>query len=259
MKAIKKTPILLFVFIFFYFIDLETSEPLICIEANCKNTENIQCLQIFSERCSGSTYVTKLLKKNILTNNGKRLAKSPFGRKHFPPDFNLPISEWHGPREMYTFEQSENTVFLILFRNPYDWLQSLNRTPHHASRSLRKLPFSQFIRSPWKLDNEQITVQNNRKWNRLVDMNSSTESPHENPMKLRSAKIRLFLEIPKRVDNYYIVKYEKALNEPQKFIHEFCTIFNLKRADVYQPISTYKGLGKTHFTLRATLPFPLTI
>jgi len=85
----------------------------------------VQYIKVVSERCSGSYYVSALLTGNI--ENLYVMDSDKYGIKHFSPWFGYE-SSYYGPDEDYTFENSENVLFVILFRDPYEWLSSFKQT-----------------------------------------------------------------------------------------------------------------------------------
>ncbi len=219
--------------LFFLFSNLIGFEY--AIDAKREGSGPIKKLHVFSERCTGSFYITDLLKNNL------SLVSAGYGHKHFPPWFELPIEDFIGPRQLYTFENSDDTLFVILFRNPYSWIKSFHEKPHHSDRSLHHLTISDFIRRPWILKDTDIIVVKERKKNPYLDWDPMTKKPFENVLKLRSAKIRNFLMIKDRVKNIYFIQYETAKDHPHEVIKEVADIYGLTPDPVYKPVVYYKG------------------
>jgi hypothetical protein len=88
-------------------------------------------IQIFSERCSGSNYMEQFIRANF---PDVRLSWKS-GWKHWIPE--KPI------------RGNDDLLFLIVCRQPFEWLRSIHRTPWHVAPPLRGLEFSEFIRSEW--------------------------------------------------------------------------------------------------------------
>lgn len=198
--------------------------------ANHSTTTPIKKFAIFSERCSGSNFVVDLLSKNLIINFRF------FGHKHFPAWFNLPIDYYTGNNRHYTFEQTDDFLFVIIFRNPFDWAKSLNRTPWHADKSLKNLPFSLFIRKKWILNDYALQQRNP-----LADINPYTLEPFSTIWELRTAKIQNMLEIQNRAANVYYVNYETAKKHPEKVLDEISKFFQIERKSIYTPVVYYKG------------------
>jgi len=190
----------------------------------------IKSLQIFSERCSGSNYFHQLLNANFFFE--KNWA---YGHKHFPPWFTRSIDQVIGNPNQYTFEGNEDTLFVVIFRNPYDWLRSLHRFPFHATAKLHGRPFGEFIRIPWEVDPKLRKIVNP-----LIDLNPATDQPFENVIHLRTAKIQNMLLIKERVSNIYYINYERVRDYPEEVINEIARVFGLVPKQSFISISYYK-------------------
>ena len=178
--------------------------------------------KIFSERCSGSNYLKELMNKNF----PKIRSDKRFGHKHFSPWFNR-VDAYSGPEENWTFADSGSTLFIIIFRDPYDWLRSLRNHPFHSTRNLHNLLFSKFIRTQWTLTKKELLELH--KIHKLLDLDPATSRPFKNVMHLRSAKIRNMLEIPKKVKHYYLINYEVLEENPEGVLDEIAELFCLER------------------------------
>jgi len=227
-----------------------------CINFHRDPTTKIQRIKLFSERCSGSTFTHYLLWKNLITREGNsfRNPEFIFGHRHFPPDYNVPLSKWGGPEHLYTLEGSDDTLFIFLFRNPYDWLRSLRGKPNGASRELRNLSLSKFIRTPWKLKADLKSIQKQREINPFLDMNSLTGKPFENPMQLRAAKIKMMLDVAAKVKNFYIIQYESISSSPEEVLTEIASAFDLVVRNPTITITSYKGLEKKPYVQKQYPP-----
>src|SRR5947207_1003126 len=92
---------------------------------------NIQTIQIYGERCSGTNYLEHLLKNNL---------------KSVSITWKLGWKHWfHGNG----VEDASQTLFFIIHRNPFDWLKSLHAQPFHSAPDLKSIDFSTFIRKEW--------------------------------------------------------------------------------------------------------------
>lgn len=189
---------------------------------------------IFSERCSGSNYLEQLILLNLEIESGK------FCHKHFPPWFDLPLEKYHGDPRHYTFEETDDFLFFVIFRNPYDWVRSFFRKPWHGSDELFHMSFSKFIRTPWTLNPQETVVQTEIVFNPLMDR-PSNGSYFRNVFELRSAKIRNMLEIGNKASNVYIINYEIARDHPEEVLAEISKIYSLKAKPVYTPVIYYYG------------------
>lgn len=192
-------------------------------------------LTIYSERCSGSNYIESLILQNF------DLFLDRLCGKHFPPWFELPPEHYLGDPKCYTFEGTDDYLFIIIFRNPYDWVRSFYDKPHHANTNIKKLLFSEFIRAPWELNYKNEVVKRQTAFNPLMDRNPADGTLFKNVLELRAAKIRNMLLIKDRAKNVYYINYETARDNPQKVLKEIENIFMITANSTYLPVIYYKG------------------
>lgn len=240
-------------------------------------TVPIKRLQIFSERCSGSNFIAALLLQNFHFENfhytdeesfiddvHTKYAKSlytrqlfrfngfddctlhilltyPYGHKHFSPWLTLPLNRFHGPEEFYTFSNSDDCLFIVVFRNAYDWIRSFYNTPWHTAPELQKLPFEFFIRSSWIVDYDNKEIAKFAPTHPLIDLNPETGECFENLFQLRSAKIHNLLMIRDRVKNIYYVNYETVAADPERFVTTIYEAFNIEKSKETHLTPYYKG------------------
>ncbi len=207
------------------------------LSAKTENPGKLTDLQIFSERCSGSNYVEALLMYNFFPE--REMYASKFGHKHFPPWLELPIEQYYGPPRNYTYEDSDQTLFIVVFRDPYDWIRSFYLKPWYAHKDLLNLRFSKFIREKWRLDYTATDIIREFAFNEFVDKYTNG-SYFENPMKLRAAKTENFLLIKNRVKNIYFLNYETIRDYPEEVIKEIGEIFGLKKISDFKNVQYYK-------------------
>lgn len=228
-----------FLFFFWYYFFGEPA-PEYGFNVKKEGKEPITRLQIFSERCSGSNYICELIKRNLPIGINDN-STGPYGHKHFPPWFQLPMRAFHGPRHHYSFQGCDDTLFVIIFRNPYDWLRSFNLEPHYGAKHLHGLPMSRFIRTPWRLNEDDPEIIERVQSNPYLDYDPLTKMPFENVMKLRTAKIQTMLLVKDRVKNFYCINYEVARDHPEEVIDEIARIYGLQRKHPHEQIDMYKG------------------
>lgn len=190
---------------------------------------------IFSERCSGSNYLNKLVLNNLA------IEKHDVGHKHFPPWFELPQFMWHGDDKCYTYEGLEHVLVLFIVRNPYDWSQSFHRRPWHAHPTIKNLSYDHFIRKAWKLNPKDRVIKLMLEHNPFVDKDPMTFLDFPNIFKLRTAKIQNMMMIEDRVCHFYMINYETVRDHPEEVLQEIAELFNVKQKPIYTPIDDYKG------------------
>lgn len=183
-------------------------------------------IAILAERCSGSNFV-----ENLILSNFENLKPDRSIHKHFPP--------W-----MWKDRKRDAILYIVIFRNPYDWLRSLHRIPHHAARSLCKIPFEQFIRSQWSLNAQDPVIM--KLGDPTADRQPFTGLPFKNVIELRTEKIKTMLQIRNRVENIYYINYETVRAFPRKVLKEIQQIYSLKPTAVYHPVVHYKAVPGAH-------------
>ena len=190
-------------------------------------TAAITRIQIYGERCSGTNYVEHLLRRNVpavpLTWD--------FGWKHF----------FHGPG----VETATDCLFVVIYRNPFDWLRSLNRSPWHAAPPLWNLDFSTFIRTPWwcVYDEHWPVARDDPRYGTelMLERVPETGERFANVVQLRSAKIRNWESLRNVVAHTVSVRYEELNARPREFVESLCTRFGLSRVPAFQAVREDKG------------------
>jgi hypothetical protein len=187
----------------------------------------ISRVQIYGERCSGTNYVAELLKRNF---TGLRIVDE-FGWKH----------GWvYGE-----VEHAADCVFLVVNRDPFDWLRSLHEKPWHAAPELRGVPFSRFIRTPWRClwgaDTDLDRSDPRHGTEMLHERDPQTREPFANAMRLRTAKARAWAALRLRVRHHLAVRYEDVARDPRAFVASFATRWKLTRWPWFRDVKTFKG------------------
>ena len=93
--------------------------------------DQIRHIQIYGERYSGTNFLQHLLEKNLSDIS----IDYKFGWKHFFINGDV--------------ENASNFLFVVIYRDPFDWLRSFHSYPYHAAPEIKKARFSQFIRHEW--------------------------------------------------------------------------------------------------------------
>lgn len=184
-------------------------------------------LQIYGERCSGTNWVAQLCRRNF---PGLRPGDD-FGWKHGWIQGDV--------------EQARDCLFVVVHRDPFDWLRSLHRQPWHTAAALRDVPFAHFIREAWHCE-----------WGRDMDLPDGdprigTEMLHErdprtgarfaNAMRLRTAKHRAWDTLRGRVAHLEFVRYEDVLRAPREFVAKLARTYGLRRWPWFRGVDTFKG------------------
>ena len=165
----------------------------------------IKKFTIFGERCSGTNYVQQLILKNFDTE-----ITWEYGWKHF-----------FGFNED-SLENSDDTLFICVVREPYEWLNSLYKRLHHLYLQ-KHIGFSLMKNNEKKINiflNKEIWSvhdekdKNGKNIEMMNDRNIYTGERYKNIFELRHIKLHYLIEdLPKKVKHCILIKYEDLLND----------------------------------------------
>lgn len=226
----------------------QVEQPRFAIKAQrAKNLKagSVKGIQIFGERCSGTNYLTGLIDANLALH-----CSYPYGWKHFPCWYDTPFVQKVLPSrgEKYCYlSDSDPFLFLVIFRDPYDWLRSFYNKPHHVSRKVSTATFGRFLRSKWYSEENAKGKLLGSRTKGILDRNPYTDKPFKNVLKLRSARIKNMLKIQEKVANVYYVKYETVRDFPEQVIDEISSFFQIPRKEIFTPIMSYRNENKEKF------------
>jgi len=168
----------------------------------------IKYVQLFGERRSGTNYLGSLVKKNF-----KHIKlTSDYGGKHWyvkdqhPRGISNQTTDFQCVRSL---TDSSDTLFLVLYRNPFNWTQSMQRLPFHGDGHW-SLGFSEFIRKPWK---SYATEKIHHLWKHDSSGVYFIEDA-KNILDLRTRKILHFNALADAVDNICYLNYESLRDNP---------------------------------------------
>ena len=153
---------------------------------------------IFGERCSGTNYLENLININFDVH-----LTWEFGFKHFFGFVNL--------------ENSDDTLFICIVRNPIDWINSFYREMYHLPLKYKEnLTYQEKLH---QFMNEEIYSFNDKDNNRdttkeiMNDRHIYTGKRYKNIFELRYTKINWMInDLPKKVNNYILIRYEDLIN-----------------------------------------------
>ncbi|MEM1282608.1 MAG: hypothetical protein AAGG81_03560, partial [Chlamydiota bacterium] len=203
----------------------------------------IKQVKVFGERCSGTNFLNALIDVNFPEQ--QMCYDKNYGPKHFlcwfvDHPFEKNINAKY-KKKSFQFNASSKCLFVVVVRNPYDWLRSFFNKPHEVHHSLLNKGFSHFLRSEW------------RHWNggpgrKIDNYNPWTKKPFSNVLDLRKYKILNYLTLGRIVDNYLFVRYEDVRENPNGFVDFIAENYSLVKEKDFIPITTYKGCNKTTYT-----------
>jgi len=192
-------------------------------------------MQVFGERCSGTNFLQHLLDENVQSASRCR----DFGWKHgFHQD---------------GVEAADDCLFVVIYRNPFDWLRSLHRSPYHAASELRGISFSDFIRTEWWCiwDEHAHKTREHEMYGQemMSERDPDTGERFADVIRLRPAKIRNWESLGEKTAHNIYVKYEDVEARPSEFISALTEQFELIRSPVFRPVEGARG-GDTKYRRR---------
>lgn len=102
---------------------------------------------------------------------------------------------------------SDDTLFIGIIRNPFDWINSLFRTPHHLPSNFTNNNIDNF------LNNEFYSIHDNGS-EQIHDRNIYTKERYKNIFESRHTKLKFLIEdMPLLVKNYILIRHEDLLDD----------------------------------------------
>jgi hypothetical protein len=191
-------------------------------------------IQLYAERHTGSKWLVELLEGCFGVKDVWSL-----GWKHWFP-------EWDKIEKI----NQDDYLFIVLSRDPYDWLTSMKRTPHHAHKSLKQLDWNEFLNKEW------ISVWEKRDVPWIPDKFEKTEMIHErnpdtgerfkNVIELRNYKNREFLSLKDKVKYVHYVRYEDMLKSAVGVINKIAREYPIRPIRPIRP--------EPHFNTKPHIP-----
>lgn len=194
----------------------------------------IKEFQILGERCSGTTYLARVLELNF---NIKQTQK--FHSKHFF-GFN-------------DYNNSDDVLFIGIVRNAHTWINSLYNQPWHLSYNSCKnthaiLNNEIYSMYPHESRKDKTKTDLNKHGNKqrkegdemLMDRNIYTGERYKNIFDLRYTKLHYQLnDMPKKVKYYIFIKYEDLRDNFIETMNKFKQIKELSVKNIEKfPINT---------------------
>lgn len=190
---------------------------------------DIHDYQICGERGSGTTWLDILLRDNLEFKNHFEFG-CKYGCKHW-----LLVEN-----DNFLKEDTDHTLFVVIYKNPYSWLLSINKFPHHAPQLYNK-PFDEFVRSEWRCYQGKHHFKQNGKMmpnmEIVKDENEMMWERSKNVIELRYKKIEAFQSLKDLVKHVYYVRYEDLLDHPKRVIRDIANKFNIKRKNTTVVVS----------------------
>lgn len=162
------------------------------------------------------------------------------------------------------FKNSDNHLFIGVVRDPYDWVNSFYKTHPEINDIMLKDKHSFIINKVSSrgyypksdletlgYDVKNIDLQKKYTNGEIIKFYEiKIENPqinndiYNNIFEMRKLKMKYLLHIvPKKVNNYILIKYENFLENYDKVLDKIGKKFNLERKNdnFYEKVITYKG------------------
>lgn len=167
---------------------------------------------ILGERCSGTSWLTSLIKDNFQI----KLVWT-VGWKHF--------FAYQGFEEQVL--NNQHIIYFGIVRNPVDYLMSFYKKPHHQSTDRRK-DLKTFLLSEFYSIH---TATNNPKCGQEIIIDRGVDgNRYKNIFEMRNEKCKfLFEKMPSLAKNYFFIKYEDLKKNPENILEKIQSKFNLTR------------------------------
>lgn len=192
-----------------------------------RREESSRRLEVFGERCSGTNFLETLIDQNLL---GVRRIE-PVSWKHSYPDRGgLP---------------GDDTIYVVVVRDPYNWLRSFHRSPWHVAPELRHRDFSSFIRAEWKCvwDEQGFVFPGDPRYGAemMRERDPITRRRFANVLHMRNRKLESYLALREKSSAVMLVRFESLTADPVGFLQRLEARFGLgARRRVRIPVG-YKG------------------
>jgi len=149
---------------------------------------------IFGERCSGTNYLEEIILKNFNINITWK-----YGWKHF---FGF---------DNHLLENSDNTLFICIVRDPVKWINSFYQNMHHLP--LKDIKCNENVKKYLFLNAPIWSLVDHKNVENFHDRNIFTGKRYKNIFELRYTKLKYQLTyLPTKVKNYIFIRYEDLLN-----------------------------------------------
>lgn len=174
---------------------------------------------IFGERCSGTNFL-----ETVMTGES-------YFHKGYKPAFSLPITFKYGHKHFFghrkkAIKAADDTLFLCIARNPYDWITSLFSAQHHVPQ--HNYSPDNFLFNEW-YDIEHNKFSDHFLAEILAGKHWEENRRYKNIFELRACKLRFLKEyLPTIVKNYVFITYEDLCSDLDGFIDSLVGQFGLE-------------------------------
>jgi hypothetical protein len=203
--------------------DIPITGKKIMMRINKKDDNNLKYVQIFGERNSGTNHLRRLVEENMTepkcflgsyaTNSNPENTAKRFGYKHYYTN------------QKKIIENQADTLFLVIYKNPYTWIRSTIDKPYHFKSDLENQGIEQL--PGLKLDGRDVHGRP------IPDVHPET-GQNIDIFELRAHKIRSWENLTNLVDNVVYINYEQLLLDStpiiQGILDNYSSLFNVNAA-----------------------------
>jgi hypothetical protein len=186
----------------------------------------------------------KIKSNNLPINNftiyAERHCGTNFLAKYIPLVYNSPIKgisglqvtwdygwkHWFGFEDEKIINNGQNTLFIGIVRNPYDWIAALKRMPHHLRSWNGKMNENPYKDMNDFLSSEVVSFHQDKEI--IHDHHMNEYRRYKNIFELRETKnTYLYNQMPSIAQNYILINYEILHKDISRFIMSINDNFNI--------------------------------
>lgn len=190
---------------------------------------------IYGERNSGTNYLETILTgRSYHIDYHIRAFDIPVVNKSHGDN----IDNIFGDKHFFGFhdehiKKANNTIFIAIVRNPYDWIVALHNSKHHIPPDNHDIV--NFLTNEWYSIKTDINHKNygkefigDRNFNSINSQDNSLPKRYKNIFEMRSCKINfLYHKLKQMAKNYEFIKYEDLCFDPWSIVTEWALKYNL--------------------------------
>jgi hypothetical protein len=180
--------------------------------------------KLYGERCSGTNYVETLIENNFPDLESRRR-------------YNWEKHNYLNPPFVH-----DTMVGVMVTRDAFDWLRSFHRSLHQVAYWFQKVDFSGFLRHEWSgIFNGQLIEKqgklNIRFKELMYERHPMTCARISNVVEMRNLKLASQLKVRNLYENWIVVRFEEARDDPERFLQTLADTFGWARAKTFQPVT----------------------
>jgi hypothetical protein len=178
---------------------------------------NIKKFTIFGERNSGTNYL-----KNVLIAKLNLDFTEEYGFKHWYIKNHYPRGKENSTTDnecLKDINDSDDTLFIYIIRNPYDWVCSMYKKPYHI-KNIDKSSLYNFISNKYIAYENSCPRDCKNLWFKDENEKFFIEEAN-NIIELRNLKNKHFYNLKNKVKNFCIIRQENLFNDINIIINHY--------------------------------------